>query len=69
MNRQILQGRWQRLAGRLREQWGWLTDDDDAVLAGRRQQAAGLARERCGIAREATETSMRELERRLQRRG
>ena len=50
MNWDRIEGSWKQLTGRVKEQWGQLTDDDLDVVAGRRDQLAGKIQERYGIA-------------------
>jgi uncharacterized protein YjbJ (UPF0337 family) len=52
MNQDRIQGRWKQLKGRVREQWGRLTEDDFDVIAGRRDQLLGRIQQRHGLARE-----------------
>jgi len=44
-----IEGNWKQFAGKARERWGELTDDDVDVIAGRRQQLVGKIQERYGI--------------------
>ena len=53
MNQDRIQGRWKQLKGKLKEQWGRLTDDDLDVIAGRRDQLLGRIQQRHGLARDA----------------
>jgi len=48
-----VEGNWKQLRGRAKQQWGKLTDDDLAMVAGRREELAGKVQERYGIARDA----------------
>ena len=41
MNWDQVKGNWKQATGRVKEQWGKLTDDDLDVVAGRREQLAG----------------------------
>ena len=41
MNKDILQGQWTQLKGRIRKQWGKLTDDDWELIQGKRQELIG----------------------------
>jgi uncharacterized protein YjbJ (UPF0337 family) len=41
MNDDILQGKWAQLKGKVKEQWGKLTDDDIDQLDGRKDQLVG----------------------------
>lgn len=52
INTDQLQGKWQQLRGKVKEQWGRLTDDDLDVIDGRRDQLEGRLRERYGKAKE-----------------
>jgi uncharacterized protein YjbJ (UPF0337 family) len=52
MNQDILQGKWTQLKGRVKEQWGKLTDDDLDQIAGQSEQLVGKIQERYGIARD-----------------
>jgi uncharacterized protein YjbJ (UPF0337 family) len=55
MNWDRIEGRWKQLQGRAKSQWGELTDDDLAVVAGRRDMLAGKLQERYGLAKETAE--------------
>ncbi len=52
MNEDILKGKWGQLKGRVKEQWGKLTDDEIDQLDGVKDQLVGKVQERYGIARE-----------------
>ena len=52
MNWDTVQGQWRQLKGRVKQQWGKLTDDDLDVINGRRDELLGKIQERYGIARE-----------------
>jgi uncharacterized protein YjbJ (UPF0337 family) len=38
MNEDRIKGNWKQFTGKIREQWGKLTDDDLDVIAGKREQ-------------------------------
>jgi uncharacterized protein YjbJ (UPF0337 family) len=52
MNEDTLKGQWNQLKGRIREQWGKLTDDDVDQIQGQSEQLVGKLQERYGIARD-----------------
>jgi uncharacterized protein YjbJ (UPF0337 family) len=52
MNHDRLGGNWKQVKGKLREQWGKLTDDDLDIIAGRRNQLLGRIQHRHGLARD-----------------
>jgi uncharacterized protein YjbJ (UPF0337 family) len=47
-----VEGNWKQVKGKVKEQWGNLTDDDLNVIAGKREQLEGKIQERYGIARD-----------------
>ena len=65
MNEETLKGDWMILKGKLKEQWGKLTDDDLDMLEGKRDQLAGALAKRYGYAREEAEREIREFSRRV----
>jgi uncharacterized protein YjbJ (UPF0337 family) len=44
-------GNWKQLKGKVKEQWGKLTDDDLDVIQGKREQLVGKIQERYGSRR------------------
>ena len=43
-----VEGNWKQFTGKVKEQWGQLTDDDLKVINGRRDQLEGKLQERYG---------------------
>lgn len=60
-----VEGSWKQFQGKVKEQWGKLTDDDLAVVAGKRDQLAGKIQERYGYARDRAEEEIRDFEARI----
>jgi len=52
MNADTLRGQWTQLKGKIREQWGKLTDDDLDEIQGRAEQLIGRLQQRYGIGRD-----------------
>ena len=52
MNWDQVEGKWKQFAGRFREKWGKLTDDDLQVIGGKKDQLVGKIQERYGMAKE-----------------
>jgi len=46
-----VQGNWKQLKGKVKENWGKLTDDDLDVIAGQRDQLEGKIQQRYGYSR------------------
>ena len=63
MNWDQIQGNWKQAVGKVKEQWGQLTDDDIDVVAGRRDQLAGKIQERYGVALHDAEKQIAEWQR------
>lgn len=63
MNEDRIKGNWKQFTGKVKEQWGKLTDDDLDVIAGKRDQMLGKLQERQGLARDAAEDQLRNWER------
>jgi uncharacterized protein YjbJ (UPF0337 family) len=48
MNWDQIEGNWTKAKGKLRQQWGKLTDDDVDVINGKREELAGRLQARYG---------------------
>ena len=64
MNQDTFEGNWMQLKGKVKEEWGKLTDDDLDVIAGKRDQLAGRLQERYGLAKDAVEQHIAAFEKR-----
>lgn len=62
MNKQIVEGNWMQLKGKVREQWGKLTDDDMDVIAGKRDQLIGRLKERYGKTNDVVDAEVKAFE-------
>lgn len=61
MNKDTAQGQWTQLKGKVKTQWGKLTDDDLTQIEGHRDQLVGRIQERYGIARDAAQKQVDEF--------
>lgn len=59
MNWDRVEGNWKQLAGKVREKWGNLTDDDIAVVNGKQEQLVGRIQERYGIAKDEAQRQVK----------
>jgi uncharacterized protein YjbJ (UPF0337 family) len=48
-----VEGNWKQLKGKIKEQWGNLTDDDLDKIDGKREQLEGKIQERYGLDNDA----------------
>jgi len=61
MNRDITSGNFKQLKGKIKQQWGKLTDDEIDQMEGNAEILAGKLQERYGLAREDAERQAREF--------
>jgi len=52
MNWDRVEGNWKEMKGKVKAQWGKLTDDDLSVVDGNRDQIEGLIQKHYGYARD-----------------
>jgi len=62
MNWDTMKGQWKQFRGKVKEQWGKLTDDDLDRIEGKRDQLLGVVQKRYGVAREEAEKQVRNFE-------
>jgi uncharacterized protein YjbJ (UPF0337 family) len=58
MNADVFKGQWLQLKGKVRQQWGRLTDDDIAEINGDRDLLLGKIQELYGRSREQAEEDL-----------
>ena len=63
MNWDTVKGNWKQAKGKIKAQWGKLTDDDLTVIDGKREQMIGRIQERYGIAKDLAEKQVSDWER------
>lgn len=63
MNDDRIKGQWKQLTGKLKAQWGKLTDDDLDVAQGDARYLSGKLQERYGLARDAADKQIDEFSR------
>ncbi|MBC7376505.1 MAG: CsbD family protein [Burkholderiaceae bacterium] len=64
MNQDRIEGNWKQFKGKLKEQWGKLTDDDIDVIAGKREQLLGRIQERHGMSKDEADIQVKDWEHR-----
>ena len=58
MNWHQVEGHWGQVRGKLRSQWGKLTNDDLDVIEGKRTELAGRLQQRYGYAKDEAEKNI-----------
>lgn len=66
MNNDQAAGMWKQVRGKIKEQWGKLTDDEIDQLQGKSDQLAGKLQEKYGLARDEAERQARDFRTRNQ---
>ncbi|WP_115720401.1 CsbD family protein [Gallaecimonas mangrovi] len=61
MNRDITAGKWRQFKGKVKAQWGKLTDDDIEQIDGHSERLIGKLQERYGMARDEAEKALQRL--------
>jgi uncharacterized protein YjbJ (UPF0337 family) len=59
MNWDRVEGNWKQFAGKVKEKWGKLTDDDITVINGKQDQLVGRIQARYGVAKDEAEKQVR----------
>jgi uncharacterized protein YjbJ (UPF0337 family) len=62
MNWDTVKGDWKQFKGKVKEQWGKLTDDDLNRIEGKREQLAGAIEKRYGIAKDEADRQVTAFE-------
>lgn len=61
MNKDILEGKWTKAKGRIRQQWGKLTDDNVDKINGKSQELSGQLQEHYGYTKEKAENEIKKF--------
>jgi len=65
MNWDRIKGDWKQFKGRVKEQWGDLTDDHLDQIEGQREQLVGKIQKQYGITRDEADRQVRDWEARI----
>jgi uncharacterized protein YjbJ (UPF0337 family) len=60
INREILEGNWNQLKGKLQQKWGQLTDNDVGQFRGNVDELVGMIQQKTGEGRETIERFLQE---------
>lgn len=61
MNKDIFEGKWEEVKGKMKKAWGRLTDDDFEQIRGNEQELCGKLQKHYGYTREQAEKAIREF--------
>ena len=62
LNWDQIAGNWKQVTGQVKQKWGKLTDDDIALVNGKRDELVGRIQERYGIAKEEADKQLKSWE-------
>ena len=62
MNWDVVEGNWKQAKGKVKEQWGKLTNDQLDMVSGKRDQLVGKIQECYGIAKDEAERQVKDWE-------
>jgi uncharacterized protein YjbJ (UPF0337 family) len=62
MNWDRIEGNWKQLTGKIKAQWGKLTDDQIAEIHGRRDELVGKVQEAYGIGKDEADKQVKAWE-------
>jgi uncharacterized protein YjbJ (UPF0337 family) len=65
MNWDRIEGNWKQFKGKVKVQWGKITDDQLDVIAGKRDKLAGRIQESYGISKDETEKQLTDWQKRM----
>lgn len=60
-NEDMFKGKWKEISGKVKAQWGKLTDDDLDEIEGKTEELAGKLQERYGMAKDEAREKVREF--------
>ncbi|NMM25749.1 MAG: CsbD family protein [Glaciimonas sp.] len=58
----VIEGNWKQFKGKVKEQWGKLTDDHIDQIEGKRDQLSGKIQESYGITKDEAEKQIKDFE-------
>jgi uncharacterized protein YjbJ (UPF0337 family) len=61
MNKDIFEGNWEELKGKMKKAWGKLTDDDYAIIEGSHQEIYGKLQKHYGYSKEEAEQAVEDF--------
>jgi uncharacterized protein YjbJ (UPF0337 family) len=62
MNKDIFEGKWEEVKGRMKKAWGKLTDDDLKQIEGNQQEIFGKLQKHYGYTREEVEKEIKDFQ-------
>ncbi len=61
MNEDIFKGKWHEIKGKVKQQWGKLTDDDITQMKGTQEELQGILQKKYGYQKEEAEKEVQKF--------
>lgn len=61
MNKDIIKGNWKEIKGKLKQEWGKLTDDEIARMEGNYEELEGTLQKHYGLRKDEAEKSIQKF--------
>lgn len=62
MNKDIFEGKWEEIKGKMKQTWGKLTDDDFKVIEGSHQEIYGKLQKHYGYSKDQAEQAVKDFQ-------
>jgi uncharacterized protein YjbJ (UPF0337 family) len=62
MNKDIFEGKWEEVKGKMKQAWGKLTDDDFKVIEGSHQEIYGKLQKHYGYSKDQAEQAVKDFQ-------
>jgi uncharacterized protein YjbJ (UPF0337 family) len=62
MNKDIFQGKWEEVKGKIKQTWGKLTDDDLKEIQGNQQRIFGLLQKHYGYSEDQIKKALKDFQ-------
>ena len=62
MNKDIFEGKWEEVKGKMKKTWGKLTDDDFKVIEGAQQEVYGKLQKHYGYSKEEAQKAVKDFQ-------
>lgn len=63
MNKEIFEGKWEEVKGKMKQAWGWMTDDDIKKIEGDHQEVYGKLQKHYEYSKDQAEQEVKNFRR------
>ncbi|HHL3492992.1 TPA: CsbD family protein [Legionella pneumophila] len=62
MNKDIFEGKWEEIKGKMKKTWGKLTEDDFKIIEGKHQEIYGKLQKHYGYSKDEAERAVKDFQ-------